>query len=209
MFQSVPYFLLLSTESATDPKYSTIIMCSRIFKLRRAKSSRRAPPLTLTHYPLALIDNERSSNQSPPLDPKETSSPQAAIGHVPLSAGDPDQRSPLSAIGIEQINCVANSQLPAPGATVHRPATGILLASGDAPVQDDLPAARVLFANDSIVHPEFWYCHVCHNGPQSIANHASCVGTTLTGGVCGHAKCHLCRTEQSVQPRLECAGKML
>lgn len=173
-------------------------MCPPTLKSRRGRNAIRAPTLTSDDHPLAPIHSVPSSTLPPPPDPQENPLPQETSRYVPFPAAESAQHGPLHVISIEEASGFPNSQLSEPSTIVQRPATGTQLALGDPPTQgglparDDAPADHVIVA--PIVRPESWFCHVCNNGPQSIVLCLRCVGLTASG-VCGHEKCHLCRTE--------------
>lgn len=185
---------------STNRRHKIVIMCPLTFTSHRWRDVSQMPTLLTVDHPPALMHSEPSWSLPPLLNAQDISLPQGATRPVPLSIGTPAQHGPPLAIGVEETRHILDDQLPELSAIRYGPSSGGLLASdhrliqSDPPAQNNPPAEGLPVANDPNVHPESWYCHLCHNGPQSIALHASCLWPTLNG-VCGHVKCHLCRTE--------------
>ncbi len=154
----------------------------------RTERQRSHQPIILLHWSIP-----------PPPNPQEFDLRGGTCHHLPVPAGQSTQHGSLLIASIEEASDFANRQLPEPSAIIQRLAVGSLLASDDLPgkgtlaTQDNSPAENIVVRVTT--RPVTWFCHKCHNGPQSIALHLRCIGTTASGSICGHEKCQYCRTE--------------
>lgn len=168
------------------------------FQSYLGQHANRAPTLTSADHPLALVDSEPPSSLPPSPNLQEIGLHGVTCHHLPLPAGQSAQNGSLLIASIEEASDFANRQLPEPSAIIQRLAVGSLLASDDLPgkgnlaIQDNSPAENIVARVTT--RPGTWFCHKCHNGPQSIALCLQCVGMT-DSGICGHEKCQYCRTE--------------
>ena len=60
-------------------------------------------------------------------------------------------------------------------------------------VQENRRSKTNSTATKPVLGPDWWYCHMCRNGPQSIHT-PSCTNVTASG-ICGHQRCYYCTTE--------------
>ena len=166
-------------------------MCPVVFTRGKLKGKK---PTSSNEHRLSPLRPERSSYTSPPLMPGEANASQSQAptdlpahpdylvhGNIQTTSGEPSnhQSEPITA-----------NVLPLPS-DVPLPEN---LQDQNSPLyQERFGPNNIPATTGPVEGPDWWYCHVCRNGPQGIQT-PGCTGMTA-GGICGHPRCNLCATE--------------
>lgn len=176
-------------------------MCLQTFKTRPGRNTGYTPTIALVDYPLTPIHSDLPSNLSASPNPQESLLPHVTFDRqsVPTTGSGPHTQATTISFGT--IIGATNRQIPGSSTPVRGSTTGSPSIPGspsirdESPAQDDPRVRSLLITGNPTMRPVSWYCHVCKHGPQSIANHANCIGILSTGVVCGHIKCDHCTIE--------------
>ena len=160
-------------------------MCPLIFT--RGISKRRKPT-SLHEHRLSPLRTEGSSHDLPPSMPGEAPSNLpfqheylVASGSAQTASGDTDNHQP-EAITVNVLPLPSVGPLPENTQEQRSPQ-----------YQEGSEINSLTATRGPNERSDWWYCHVCRNGPQGIQT-PSCTGMTASG-ICGHQRCDLCSTE--------------
>ena len=159
---------------------------------------RRKPRTSLNDHPLAPFRHGQSDTQSPQpvrenvaiqeaIARHEGNSNDVTVQHDPSPIQtNPDPSPVRDGAFLGPTTVVAETAHDDPSLATDPQTQPV---AGDLQIQPGCSSAT----EHPTVRASWWYCHVCHNGPQGIQT-PSCTGMTATG-ICGHVRCNLCTTE--------------